>query len=74
MTGGWEPSPTEQKYNHLPGFGLTLNIINATHCGENAHPAAQKRYERYERLCDMFGIDKGENCTCDGQTPYGKLR
>ncbi|MGL4908704.1 MAG: chitinase [Bacteroidales bacterium] len=71
ITGTWEPIGAELDAKRLPGFGLTLNIINAPQCGrESEH--AQKRYDIYEKLCTYFNVEKGDNCDCIEQLPYGK--
>ncbi|MDR3328863.1 MAG: chitinase [Prevotellaceae bacterium] len=71
MVDSWEPTSTDLSANRRSGFGLTLNIINASQCGkESAH--AQKRYEHYYKYCQYFDVDKGENCECANQLPYGK--
>ena len=72
MTGEWQPADADKKNNRLPGFGLTLNIINAKHCGKNASDMAQKRYQTYEYLCHYFNVDMGSHHACDQQIPYGK--
>jgi hypothetical protein len=72
MTGTWQPSDADKKFNRLPGFGLTFNIINAKHCGKDASEMAKKRYDLYEYFCYFLKVDKGENCSCENQTPYGK--
>jgi hypothetical protein len=72
MTGMWQPSDADKKANRLSGFGLTFNIINAKHCGEHASEMAKKRYEIYEYMCYFFKVEKGENCYCHNQMPYGK--
>jgi hypothetical protein len=73
MTGQWQPTDADKQNNRLPGFGLTLNIINAKHCGKNnTSDIIQKRYETYEYICKYLNVDKGENCTCENQVPYGK--
>ncbi|MDR0688365.1 MAG: chitinase [Prevotellaceae bacterium] len=71
MVGGWEPGSMDTDANRLPGFGLTLNIINASQCGKKSEHA-QKRYDLYERYCTYFGVTKGDNCECTNQLPYGK--
>ncbi|GHT15304.1 hypothetical protein AGMMS4956_14970 [Bacteroidia bacterium] len=74
MTGTWTPSAADIDYNRLPGFGLTLNIINATQCGSEAPDLVQNRYDAYEKFCYYLGVDKGENCSCAEQIPYGKKK
>ncbi|MDR3188153.1 MAG: chitinase [Prevotellaceae bacterium] len=71
MTGGWQAGDMDVDANRLPGFGLTLNIINASQCGK-ASEHAQKRYDLYDRYCKYFGTPKGDNCECVDQLPYGK--
>ncbi|MDR0565741.1 MAG: chitinase [Prevotellaceae bacterium] len=71
MTGGWEPGDMDTDANRLPGFGLTLNIINASQCGK-ASEHAQRRYDLYDKYCSYFGVTKGDNCECTNQLPYGK--
>jgi predicted chitinase len=71
MTGIWEPGDMDADANRLPGFGLTLNIINASQCGK-ASEHAQKRYDLYDKYCQYLGTDKGDNCECANQLPYGK--
>ncbi|GHU93564.1 hypothetical protein FACS1894156_0560 [Bacteroidia bacterium] len=74
ITGTWTPSEMDIDYNRLPGFGLTLNIINATQCGSEAPDLVQNRYDAYEKFCYYLGVDKGENCSCAEQIPYGKKK
>jgi hypothetical protein len=71
MTGGWEPGDMDVEANRLPGFGLTLNIINASQCGKESEHA-QKRYDLYDKYCKYFGTTKGDSCECTKQVPYGK--
>jgi len=71
MVGTWKPTNVDDYANRKPGFGLTLNIINASQCGKESEHA-NRRYEIYERMCKYFGVTKGENCTCADQLPYGK--
>ncbi|MDR1416946.1 MAG: chitinase [Prevotellaceae bacterium] len=71
MVGNWQPGSMDIDANRLPGFGLTLNIINASQCGK-ASEHAQKRYDIYDRYCKYFGATKGDACECTDQLPYGK--
>ena len=72
MVGRWTPSDFDEYANRQPGFGLTLNIINAPQCGRvNEH--ANRRYEIYERMCTYFGVSVGANPRCEDQLPYGRM-
>jgi predicted chitinase len=71
MVGSWTPGDMDVDANRQPGFGLTLNIINASQCGKESEHA-QKRYDLYYKYCSYFGTTKGDNCECANQLPYGK--
>jgi len=71
MVGSWKPTNVDDYANRKPGFGLTLNIINASQCGKESEHAA-RRYDIYDRMCKFFGTTKGKNCDCIDQLPYGK--
>ncbi len=72
MVGNWAPQGMELSYaNRQPGFGLTLNIINASQCGKESEHA-DKRYGIYDRMCKYFGTTKGKHSDCIDQLPYGK--
>jgi hypothetical protein len=72
MAGKWTPVELDVEANRLPGFGLTLNIINASQCGKEM-ASAKRRYETYERYCMYLGTTKGSSCDCSTQEPYGKV-
>ncbi len=72
IIGTFVPSANDISAKRLPGFGLTLNIINAPQCGCSPSEHVQNRYNYYAQYCRMFGIPMGENATCTRQTPYGK--
>ncbi|MDR2938546.1 MAG: chitinase [Prevotellaceae bacterium] len=71
MVGNWNPVDVDDYANRKPGFGLTLNIINASQCGKQSEHA-DKRYAIYDSMCKYFGTTKGKNCDCIDQLPYGK--
>lgn len=72
MVGGWTPQSVDLEANRVPGFGLTLNIINAPQCGTDPQDQTTKRYKYYEDFCSLFGVDKGPNAECSQQIPFGK--
>lgn len=72
MVGNWIPQPVDIEANRVPGFGLTLNIINAPQCGTDPQDQTVRRYKYYEDFCSLFGVDKGPNAECSQQVPFGK--
>lgn len=72
ILGTYKPTPADIAAKRFPGFGLTLNIINAPQCGCKPTEHVQNRYNFYAQYCRIFGISLGENVTCTQQVPYGK--
>ncbi len=71
MVGSWQPVDIDVEAKRYPGFGLTLNIINASQCGKESEHA-NRRYDIYEKMCKYFDATKGDYCDCEKQLPYGK--
>lgn len=72
MTGKWKPTADDLKKGRLPGFGVTLNIINgAQECGKTV-PGQRTiyRYEFYQYFCKYFKVTPGNNIDCNGQKPF----
>ncbi|KAG6553183.1 hypothetical protein Mapa_005242 [Marchantia paleacea] len=69
MTGSWTPKPTDIEAKRLPGFGLTINIINGVECNKYS-VQANSRVEKYLWFCKCFDVDPGENIQCSEQKPF----
>ncbi|OAE26513.1 hypothetical protein AXG93_1406s1050 [Marchantia polymorpha subsp. ruderalis] len=70
MTGNWTPLSSDIEANRLPGFGLTINIINGIECNiESAE--ANSRVEKYRKFCELLAVNPGENIDCRYQKPFG---
>lgn len=72
ITGQWHPTGVDKEYKRFPGFGLTLNIINAPQCGQPTQGHTQKRFDYYDKYCEYFGTTRGDYCDCEQQVPYGR--
>jgi hypothetical protein len=72
IVGNWDAVNVDKEYKRFPGFGLTLNIINAPQCGQPTQPHTQKRYDYYDKFCKYFNTTKGDYCDCEEQVPYGR--
>ncbi|GAC1365428.1 MAG: hypothetical protein NVSMB44_26820 [Ktedonobacteraceae bacterium] len=71
MNGGWTPSPLDIKAGRVPGFGMTINIINGgSECGKPTPPQVMARVDFYERFTSMLHVDKGNNLYCNGMAHY----
>nr|ACC68684.1 chitinase [Crocus sativus] len=72
MSGMWMPTITDVSQGRLPGFGLTINIMNGREeCGHGEDYRANNRIGFYKRFCDILGVSYGENLDCNNQTPFG---
>ncbi|OAE26511.1 hypothetical protein AXG93_1406s1030 [Marchantia polymorpha subsp. ruderalis] len=72
MTGNWTPESTDIEANRLPGFGLTINIINGTECNKESADA-NSRVEKYKKFCERLHVEPGENMHCRYQKPFGQV-
>ncbi|MFO0559187.1 MAG: glycoside hydrolase family 19 protein [Polyangiales bacterium] len=65
MAGGYVPSATDIAANRLPGFGLTVHIINGgIECGMPTTPAVRDRLGFYGRYAQLLGVTQGDNLEC----------
>ncbi|KAL4027239.1 hypothetical protein IC575_015702 [Cucumis melo] len=71
MTGKWVPSNEDVSAKRLPGYGLTINLINGNNeCGKGADARAADRLGFYQRYCDVLNIQYGGNLNCVDQKPF----
>ncbi|NUP08171.1 MAG: hypothetical protein HOW73_19150 [Polyangiaceae bacterium] len=71
MTGVWEPSAADVEAGRVPGFGMTVNIINGgIECTQPTPPQVEDRIAFYMRYCEMLGVDAGSNLSCEDMQHY----
>lgn len=71
MTGHWKPSAADSAACRLPGFGLTLNIINGgVECGHAPTSETLHRYAFYQYFCRQLHVDPGPHMGCADQQPF----
>lgn len=71
MTGGFTPSSTDLAAGRLPGFGLTIDIINGgIECGYARSASVTDRLGFYDRYTTLLGVAPGGNLDCDSMQPY----
>ena len=71
MVGNWQPSADDQAKGRVPGFGMTVNIINGgLECGMPTGDKVKDRVAFYQRFTDMLGVDPGPALYCDSMQPY----
>jgi len=71
MVGLWQPGADDLAKGRVPGFGMTINIINGgLECGQPTNPKVADRVGFYQRFTDMLAVDPGPALYCDAMQPY----
>ncbi len=71
MSGQWTPSAADTAAGRLPGFGLTINIINGgIECGYPSPMQVLDRLGYYDRYTQVLGTTKGDNLDCASMQAY----
>lgn len=71
MTGQWAPTPADTAAGRVPGFGLTINIINGgIECGYPSPPQVLDRLGFYDRFTQILGTTPEDNLDCQAMQPY----
>jgi len=71
MIGAWQPSAEDQAKGRVPGFGMTINIINGgLECGQPTNAKVEDRVGFYLRFTEMLAVDVGPALYCDAMQPY----
>lgn len=80
MVGNWEPTSFDLENNRIPGFGVTVNIINGgLECGSGTEKSkVLSRIGHFERhsgilnvSTDLDGQSSCNACGCATQKPFG---
>jgi chitinase len=76
ICGLWVPTPEDQRQHRVPGFGMTIDIINGgVECRNSDKAAKDAREERigfYKHFADMLQVPTGKDCDCIGMGSYGQ--
>ena len=71
MSGTWTSSNDDLSKGRVPGFGMTINIINGgLECGQPTNNKVEDRVGFYNRFCEMLGVIPDDNVYCDSMQPY----
>lgn len=71
MVGEWAPSSEDTAKGRVPGFGLTVNVINGVQeCDAPTDHRVQDRVDFYKKFAGIFGVDPGAHLFCDTQKPW----
>src|SRR6202012_4998597 len=73
MTGKWQPNAADKAANRVPGFGMTINIVNGPiECGKGDNMGSMTdRIGFYKHFLQMLGAtDPNCACSCGKMQPY----
>jgi len=72
MTGKWQPTAADKAAGRLPGFGMTINIVNGPiECGKGDNGSMNDRIGFYQHFLQMLGVsDPNCACSCGKMQPY----
>lgn len=66
MSGGWVPSDADRAVGRVPGFGMTINIINGgLECSIATDNRVRDRVGFYQHFTQKLEVNPGENVYCD---------
>ena len=68
ICGKWIPTQKDIALKRMPGFGMTINIINGgLECNTKEKEVSENRKERigfYKSFCKKMGVLPGDGCDC----------
>lgn len=71
MSGHWNPTPDDEARGRIPGFGMTINIINGgLECGQSTDERVERRVSFYRQFCQILEVTAGSNVYCNLMQPY----
>lgn len=72
MTGKWQPTQQDTNAGRVPGFGMTINIINGgLECNQPDSNKTQSRRGFYQRYLTVLKTsDPNCSCQCDKMQPF----
>ncbi len=74
MCGKWQANAVDSSQNRVPGFGMTILIINGgLECNTTNKAFIDNRNERigfYKHFAKLLGITTDANCDCKGMGVY----
>jgi chitinase len=71
MSGAFEPSAEDVSAGRVPGFGLTIDLVNGNlECGRRMDERVSDRIAFFVRFSKLLGVDAGDNVSCSGMQPY----
>lgn len=70
ITGSWRPNSADRAANRVPGFGVTIDIINGDlECNQES-PKANSRVQYFRNFCSRLGVAPGSNLDCKRMRPF----
>ncbi len=72
MTDRWKPTADDVRAARLPGFGMTIVLINSMEAGKPNDERVKSRVRNFEKFARDLGVTVGDNVSCESMKPYGR--
>jgi len=70
ITGNWKPNNADKAANRVPGFGVTIVVINGgLECNKQSGEA-DNRVRYFKDFCSRLNISPGDNLDCKKMRPF----
>ena len=72
MTGKWQPNAADKAAGRVPGFGMTINIVNGpVECNKGENGSMNDRISFYQHFLKALGVsDPKCACSCGSMKAY----
>lgn len=70
ITGEWQPNSADQAANRVPGFGVTILIINGGLECNRESAQANSRVNKFIEFCGLLNVSPGANTDCKRIEPF----
>jgi chitinase len=70
ITGNWRPNSADQAANRVPGFGVTIDIINGDLECNKESAQANSRVSNFIKFCGLLNVSPGANLDCKRMRPF----
>ena len=71
LTGAWKPDDNDVRAGRLPGFGMTVVLINGMEAGKPGDRRVLSRIRHYETFAKDLDVPPGDNVSCEKMKAYG---
>jgi basic endochitinase B len=71
LTERWTPNEDDVRAGRLPGFGMTVVLINGGEAGKPGDARVRNRIRQFEKFAKALDVSVGDNVSCERMKNYG---